>query len=312
MHVSKMGLAQRCSRWFPGEYIVWQCLLIIVASFTAELNSIPSSIFKSKKSIVNGIVVNFGWGIVLASVVGQHLVFTNIIGGIKWPQKLRKPALRLAVATVMWYTCTTLMTYIRDVSGRCDRFIDHVPGSNTSSGYVSYGTCMKGSGRWTGLDCSGHIFLTTFNGLVMAEEAASILIASHLRHVAMTNNKDLNLLHEKYDQLRIFRILICIGQCLLMALWTLVTLTTSFYFHTFLEKIVGFLVAILAWRILYANLYLMTDNQVGISELAEPLQHLASDFSVEQRHLTEKRPRGGNLFWVASFISYLAASFILV
>ncbi|XP_065180331.1 acyl-coenzyme A diphosphatase FITM2-like [Sycon ciliatum] len=237
----------------PYDCIVWISVLLVASSFVAELQDFPDSPFSHKQNFLNRIVVGFGWGIVLAFVSVQSLVTTRIIGCDDWPRKLKGTAIRLAVNSTLWYVLTAAMTFVRNKTGYCISISNNNLTEQNITTDMSYKECMIGGGEWSGFDASGHVFLMALNMLVMVEEAAVFRIARILRNAVARDNLHIQLIRQRYTKCSTVLCILIVGNYVLLALWTWTMLTTCFYFHTFLEKVIGFFLAILAWRLAYKN-----------------------------------------------------------
>ena len=115
----------------------------------------------------------------------------------------------------------------------------------TESVHHTKTTCYQAGHLWTGFDPSGHCFLLSWNNLFMVEE----FTASALPLLSSQQGGRQPGVKIKYLQL-----LTCLLS-LLMFLGELMMISTSLYFHSFLEKFIGTSCGLGTWYLLYQIFY---------------------------------------------------------
>lgn len=125
--------------------------------------------------------------------------------------------------------------------------------------------CIRGGHSWLGFDISGHVFLLTYCIYVITEECANIKLEVWYEYPEAITQE--NAVTDKLNQRRKDTLLLLhkIGSffveplelfCLaLMLIWVVMVGSTSLYFHTFVEKLLGYLIAFLCWYGTYSLLY---------------------------------------------------------
>ena len=106
--------------------------------------------------------------------------------------------------------------------------------------------CYKAGFTWTGFDVSGHCFLLTFSNLFILEE-----VARESKDVAVKSEGAGDRKREVEEVLSLDLALLC----LLMLVWDVMLVCTSLYFHSTLEKVLGWVCGLGAWYFLYRRLY---------------------------------------------------------
>lgn len=71
---------------------------------------------------------------------------------------------RLIIATIFWFSWTSLFSVVENSYGRCNY-----------KGYETKRGCLKAGNFWSGFDISGHVFILIYSSLVLIEEARPII-----------------------------------------------------------------------------------------------------------------------------------------
>jgi len=171
---------------------------------------------------------------------------------------------RLAFASIVWFSLTSLFNTIEAKTGMCEITKYHRKESCQSNGHL-----------WRGFDISGHCFLLIFCNLVMHEEGKAYLgwekIKDFLRNeehrrvsddISRPDTPLSKLKNEEFRHLRaeypmrtpLVRLLFCL-MAALMILWDFMLLITVLYFHMMIEKVMASGAAVLAWFGLYKFIY---------------------------------------------------------
>lgn len=227
--------------------------ITLVCSLFNALSLIPDSTLSDGNSRLNLYMAKYSWGWTLMCLVPTVMFTSFLYTGMRWTMVLKHFA-RVAVSHVIWFILTTSFVLLDEVVGTCN--------GNENSGRSE---CKRDGHMWEGFDISGHIFLLTYCILVLTEETAGIRwevwslyedvwLREHQVVDKMSNNR-------KEQLLTLHRIStwpVSLLELLAMAevlLWTVVVTTTSLFFHSILEKLLGFALAFLAWYITYEWLY---------------------------------------------------------
>lgn len=161
---------------------------------------------------------------------------------------------RLIFATIWWYLSTSVFEHTRKKVGYC-------------SGYFSLNSHLCSENSWSGLDISGHSFLLTYSCLIILEESKIFSLWDSLPSSGFAKNKPKQRNHiisptdNIKDPLRLFEnrapliYLSIILVTALFLLWNFMLLMTLIYFHDTLQKVLGFLFAILGWTASYKYLF---------------------------------------------------------
>ncbi len=234
--------------------------LIILAGSAAKLYDIvpQSAFFSSKKNPVNQYLVKLSWMWTLLFIFAAITLTAPLYSHLEAKTMARHFA-RIGFGHVVWYVVTTALELIHQHSGKCSH-----------SNYGTPRTCFAAGQQWTGLDISGHAFLLSYCILVITEEAANIK-----QELWEVYKKDA--LHEEVmSKLQqwvkpMFSLLVGMADYMLplvemfglslMAVWFVMVTATSLYFHLFIDKVLGYLLAVLSWyltnRILYGKSYFL-------------------------------------------------------
>ena len=151
-------------------------------------------------------------------------------------------------------TVTSLIVLLDSIVGICA--VDDI---------TDRSVCIKSGHVWTGFDISGHVFLLSYCIYVITEESANIKLEvwyEYTNTIAQENhvmNKlpervktGLPLLHKIASWLIEPLELLSLA---LVLVWTVMIAATSLYFHSFVEKVLGFACGYIAWYLTYKCLY---------------------------------------------------------
>ncbi|XP_047534579.1 acyl-coenzyme A diphosphatase FITM2 [Vanessa atalanta] len=237
---------------------------LFLLSLIADVLTFPKSYFSRSDNIFNQYFVKLGWFWTLFLTVPYVFLtsYTTCCG--KRKIIFTGHLLRLLIATVFWYTWTTIFNIIETKYGRCNskQFDDKV-------------TCLKNGHFWNGFDISGHCFILIYSSLILIEEARAIngweRIKDYIRdeiYYRSVNDKspsvnplrniktdELNILKTSYEKftpyVRAFLIVIALFQLL----WDVMLVSTILYYHIMVEKFISGIIAILTWFVTYRVWY---------------------------------------------------------
>lgn len=178
---------------------------------------------------------------------------------------------RLAIASMVWYSVTTLFQVVESKTGVCE-FTE----------YEREESCVSHGHHWRGFDLSGHCFLLIFCNLLMLEEGKLYLgweiRTEELKRVTEdVSRSDTPLSKLKNEEIEytkntpVVRLLFCL-MVVLMVLWDFMLLITALYHHRTSEKVLASGVAVLAWLSLYKMFYKLSFSPAlpgeGINQVA--------------------------------------------
>ena len=212
--------------------------VVVVCSFIHGFQPLPQSYLSNKRNVLNVYFVKFGWGWTLLVLI-PFISFTSSLYTSLNPLAILKHLRRMAVATCGWYIWVNLFVYIEELTGFCE-------GEET---LISKRSCYQEGFYWNGFDISGHCFLLTYSALVISEEL------QHKPHwpsdAVQTSPENIN----EFQHMNIARLLtpevFSLFAGLLSILWEFMLVFTTIYFHTFSQKVLGAVIAIFTWYIIY-------------------------------------------------------------
>ena len=212
--------------------------VVVVCSFIHGFQPLPQSYLSNKRNVLNVYFVKFGWGWTLLVLI-PFISFTSSLYTSLNPLAILKHLRRMAVATCGWYIWVNLFVYIEELTGFCE-------GEET---LISKRSCYQEGFYWDGFDISGHCFLLTYSALVISEEL------QHKPHwpsdAVQTSPENIN----EFQHMNIARLLtlevFSLFAGLLSILWEFMLVFTTIYFHTFSQKVLGAVIAIFTWYIIY-------------------------------------------------------------
>lgn len=214
----------------------------VIGSFVHDFIPFPQSYFSNRKNFFNSFFVKKGWGwtfLLLLAYISIVLIKQKIMS----LKTVYKHLSRLIVTTFFWYVFTTMFDVIENWTGMC----------SGNSSFTTKKDCVKGDMIWDGFDISGHVFLLTFCIMIINEELNCSDIVSNIHmngRISSSEQNDptigeRNVFGVKIKE-EIFEHLIEVLSLLLvllMILWEMMLLFTCLYFHSLLQKLLGFLCA---------------------------------------------------------------------
>ena len=229
--------------------VFWKAALImttvLLLSILDALELSPHCpVLADKNNVANGLLVKWSWGWTLLCLVPTVLLTAS---GLEWRQ-LSSHLSRLAVAHCVWLVVTSAFVALDSAVGQC------------SVGLVrSRRECVRLRGNWEGLDISGHVFLLTYCVYVLTEEVAGLKRCvcrnNHKRSLQLPRRTHSKLPQDHQPHLQTLSRGLELFAAVLMVLWVAMTVTTSLYFHSLPEKVIGGVIAFLAWLLTYGWLF---------------------------------------------------------
>ena len=123
-----------------------------------KTSSTSKSFWANPNNFLNQWFVKMGWFWTVL-VVGSFMYLTSHTYSCGRFNIVRNNMVRLAIATGVWFSVTSLFNMVEQKSGMCD-----------ITKYNKKDTCLASGNYWKGFDISGHCFLLIFSNLVMLEE----------------------------------------------------------------------------------------------------------------------------------------------
>jgi len=227
--------------------------VVLLGSLFCAIEMNPESHFSDKMNPLNLYMVKFSWGWTMLCILPAVLFSSFLYSGFQWDMIVKHFG-RVVVAHVIWMTVTTLFVVLDSATGVC-----------TSEGISERLVCLRGGHRWVGFDISGHIFLLTYCIYVLTEECANIqlevwyeynsgLLIEHQVTSKLSARKQNLLLQLHYVASWVVGPLELLAMSQVL-LWTFMTASTAFYFHSFIEKFLGFTIGFFTWYLTYRCLY---------------------------------------------------------
>ena len=231
--------------------ILMICVLLLSALSALELSPHSPSL-ADKNNVFNSLLVKWSWGWSLLCLLPTVTLTASLYTGLRWKEVLGHLA-RLAVAHCIWFLVTNAFVFVDSALGTCS--------DGSGSGRRE---CVQGKGSWHGFDISGHVFLLTYCVYVLTEEVAGLrweVWGTYMESLGRQERivSKLSLAHEQLPYIHLTCTPVAHGLELfaaaLMTIWIAMTMTTSLYFHSLPEKVLGGLLSFLAWLLTYGWLY---------------------------------------------------------
>jgi len=242
-------------------YVLGTLVISVVGDYKTSASS--KNYFADPDNAMNQWLVKLGW-FWTCSIVGSFIYLTSTTFSCGKTYIVRNSFIRLVIATVVWFSITTLFDMIEYRTGLCDM-----------TKYKRRESCLEHGHFWKGFDISGHCFLLIFNNLVIIEEGKAYLgwekikdfmrNEEHARVHPDSEKKDTplsKLKNEEFLHLRQHyskrtpwvRGVFCL-MAVLVTIWDFMLLCTVIYFHMMIEKVIASGVAVLTWFVLYKFFY---------------------------------------------------------
>lgn len=245
---------------------------VILLSSVSSLGFSPDSWLAERRNPINTHLLKWSWGWTLLCLCPSVMITSCLYTGLDRLSVLRHVS-RLLVAHCVWYSMTSVFVVLDSFVGQCD------DGSANSRA-----ACVRDGRQWSGFDISGHVFLLTYCVYVLTEEAANLRVEVWYEYngslemeqralLKLSSRKDfLPHMHRLCSPLAGALELLATAEVLL---WTVMVGATSLYFHSFLEKVLGFICGYVAWNITYCRLYGHSYLPCRPDEgLLHPLKHM--------------------------------------
>ncbi|XP_045602009.1 acyl-coenzyme A diphosphatase FITM2 [Procambarus clarkii] len=247
----------------PSEVkIGYYFITLLMLSLVKESIDVPHiDMLTGKHSVLNTVFVKKGWGITLIAFVVYHL--TSLPLHPKWMIGLKQLLIRIAATTFFFFIwCAVVFEVAEQYSEVCT--------FNNIKVELTKRQCLKLKDHvYYSFDISGHSFLTTYCVLIMMEESKEILyflwLGKCLRGIptntsesiglAKFDEKDTKILHSRYTIMSPIVVVSFVCIVLLCLIWDFMFIITTLYYHNFLEKVIGTILAVSTWYFLYRQLF---------------------------------------------------------
>ena len=229
--------------------------VVLLLSILSWLDvSPPSSWLSDKGNAVNSLLVKWSWAWSLLCLAPSVMLTAFFYSGLQWREVMGHFS-RLLVAHCVWLLVTRAFVSLDSVVGVCS------DGSGRGRG-----ECLQEGSSWAGFDISGHVFLLTYCVYLLTEEVSGLRLevwgefegSLQLEHRALSKpqlswaRKVLPHLHTVCSPLAQGLELLAAA---LMTVWVAMLFSTSLYFHSVPEKLLGGVCSWLAWVLTYSWLY---------------------------------------------------------
>ena len=250
--------------------------IVLLGSSLCAYELSPDSPLSDRHNPLNIYLVKLSWGWTLICIVPTILITSFLYSGLNFRVILRHFG-RLGVAHLIWMCITSLFVLIDSYTGVC-----------SNEEILKRSECIKQGHRWIGFDISGHIFLLTYCIYVITEECANIKLEvwGEYDGALQFQNRVVDKLTDNAKRTlpqvhRLSSYFIDKLEILALAeilLWTVMVMATSLYFHSFAEKILGYLFGVVLWYVTYRLLYGRSAYAPCTPDegMLHPLRHLRS------------------------------------
>ena len=236
-------------------------VLVLLGSPVYSFDLFQPTYFGNKRNFLNRNFAKLGWGWTLICIVPISLITSSLYTRLRVMATIRHFS-RIAIGHAIFYCITILIVTNKTLSeslGQC-----------SSSQYENFIDCHSNGAKWIEFDISGHTFLLAYCILVITEECRSVKteVWERYRSTLLVSTKDCkveseNLMMESSNSflltlykffsptVRLLEVVACIEIFLMVNLFV----ATQMYHHTFIEKILGYLLAVICWMVTYKWLY---------------------------------------------------------
>lgn len=181
-----------------------------------------------------------------------------ILFGKQFLNELFPAAIRLSITTIIWYFSVKFFVYYANIDGHC---------INSNSTVIESASnkleCFKQEGKWKmGFDISGHIFLMAFSNLIRIDELTFFSKRfdefAQFRYLRLSPTRSMNYATPYRFEFNLFHFLsfaLILISTMVTIIWDFMIIQTSFFYHTWQQKIAGLVWAIISWAISYGAMF---------------------------------------------------------
>lgn len=142
-----------------GIYVSALLVCSLIRDFRVLGHGTSTNFFAQKHNFLNQYFVKLGWAWTLAALV-PFVSMTSLVYTSFNVKHVKNHMSRVLIATIAWYTMTSLFDLIDTVTGHC----------SVHQAVVSKRDCKVNKHEWLGFDISGHTFILIYSLLIMVEE----------------------------------------------------------------------------------------------------------------------------------------------
>ena len=234
-------------------------MMVIVGSTFDSWDLSPETPFSDAHNPVNLYFVKFlkGWSLlVLPGVLILSILYT---AAMEW-KMVAKHMVHLTMAHIIWYLLTAFFVVVNTVTGMCS--------DETATEHY---TCLKSGHQWYSIDISAQVFLPTYYICVLTEECAAIKEEVRVHYL----NIDLFQGRKVANSLVKLLELLATVEIILM---TVMLCATAFYFHNFIENLLGYVFGLSSWYLTYRWLYGKLWKNIETGGNDKPISEHSSSF----------------------------------
>lgn len=179
--------------------------------------------------------------------------------------------IRLAVATLIWYYSVNFFVYYANLNGEC-RLKENATIIDSVNDRVE---CERLKGKWQlGFDISGHIFLMVFSNLIRIEELTFLSRKFEeftvFRYISWDSSRSMNYATPyrfRFSPFHLLALLTVTVNAVVTLVWDFMIIQTSFFYHTWEQKVAGFMWAMLAWAVTYGAAFKRPQLRLQVAPL---------------------------------------------
>ncbi|XP_027212874.2 acyl-coenzyme A diphosphatase FITM2 isoform X2 [Penaeus vannamei] len=243
----------------PKLRICYFISILFFMSFMGDSVEVPHlQLLTGKKSTLNQVFVKLGWGWTF-SIIGIFSLFSLLIHK-DWIKRMKCIAVRLAITTFFFFIwCSITFPTIERYTGYCIH-------NGISFSFAKRECVKRPEHEYVSFDISGHSFLLTYCIMIIIEESKEMLyflqLSRYFRGAPPLEGNESQVLDKEVKNLEsVFKImspLIILAFMAMVAislLWDLMLIVTTIYYHSLLEKLLGTVLSLCMWYILYKRIF---------------------------------------------------------
>ncbi|XP_068213720.1 acyl-coenzyme A diphosphatase FITM2-like [Palaemon carinicauda] len=241
----------------PKWKVMYYILSLCIFSMLKETHPSHLDILTGKHSILNQVFVKLGW-LWTSSIFALYGLLSLSIHKKPFPI-LGRLCVRYVVTTLIFYIwCAVIFPMVESYTGACLH-------KRIQVFDITKRECLKRRGyEYDSFDISGHSYLMTYCVLILMEESKESLyflqLSRYLRkaeipvkdsdHPLLDRNEAAQL-ETNFNVMRPIILISYLAVFFLCILWDFMLIITTIYYHTFSEKVLGSILAMCMWYLLY-------------------------------------------------------------
>ncbi|XP_063611439.1 acyl-coenzyme A diphosphatase FITM2-like [Penaeus indicus] len=243
----------------PKHRIFYFIFVVLFMSFMGDSVEIPHLLLLTgKKSTLNQVFVKLGWAWTFSSFGIFNLL--SLLIHKDWIKRMKCFAVRLAVTTFFFYLwCTVTFPTIERYTGSCVH-------KGISLNFTKRECVKRPEHEYISFDISGHSFLLIYCIMIIMEESKDILyflqLSRHFRGAPTIEGKEapgkeVKNLEKVFKIMSPLIILALLSMVALSLLWDFMLIITTIYYHSLSEKLLGTVLSLGMWYILYKRIFIV-------------------------------------------------------